>query len=275
MILPHSHNREGFTLLELIAVIGIIAIMSVFVVGGFNGILKAFGNSSGSDGVRRAIMLARQQACVDGHEISFQVTGYNTYVLVRRAGTVTGRFSGRKEPIGSGSPITAKWISDDYANLDESLSGLTKEIGNLSGSDKQSVWKDYVQRFADMRVYDMTDHVFSSILCPQFYDANDDTCSLAIEDNAYTRGFKVGSVYGYTISPEQSLPKGLVFDGVFNASTGALNEDAIRKAYVLFLPDGSLDSSSQTTFKIVDATTDRGFEIKINSQGQVSTTSIQ
>ena len=42
-----SAARSGFTLLELVAVIGIIAIMAIVVVGGFNGIVRAISRDTG------------------------------------------------------------------------------------------------------------------------------------------------------------------------------------------------------------------------------------
>ncbi len=53
-------RRGGFTLLELIAVIGIIAVMVTVVVGGFNGMMTASARSSAAQTFERAINLARQ-----------------------------------------------------------------------------------------------------------------------------------------------------------------------------------------------------------------------
>lgn len=266
-------SREGFTLLELIAVIGIIAIMSVLVVGGFNGILKAFGETAGADSVRRSIMLARQQACVDGEHMYFQLTGYNTYCIVRRAGTITERAHKSKKPLNEN--LNLYWISDDYASTADGLSGLT-DLTGFSNQDQHAIWDDYVERFSEMKVYDMTAHVASEIECPMFYDSEDDTWSFAITSEAYSRGFREGNDYGWVVSPEQSLPKGMVFEGTYSAASGEVNESAIEDGFIHFLPDGSVDQSSGTrTYKIIDPTTGRGAELEVNGMGNVTISTIK
>ena len=42
-------RRSGFTLMELMAVVGIVVLMASMVVGGFAGIQRAMGTSTGAD----------------------------------------------------------------------------------------------------------------------------------------------------------------------------------------------------------------------------------
>ena len=51
--------RSGFTLLELVAVIGIISIMAIVVVGGFNGIVRAISGDTGVSAITRALNLSK------------------------------------------------------------------------------------------------------------------------------------------------------------------------------------------------------------------------
>ena len=79
----------GFTLLELIAVMGIIVAMSLVIVGSYSGIMRAISATAGINSMRKIATLCRQHACIDGARTYFQITGVNTYVLFRKAGTIS------------------------------------------------------------------------------------------------------------------------------------------------------------------------------------------
>ena len=82
-------RRSGFTILELIAVIGIIAVIGTAVIGGFSGMMKGVARRSAIDSVRRALNLARQEACVDGNDTYLYPVDVNRYAIVRKAGTIS------------------------------------------------------------------------------------------------------------------------------------------------------------------------------------------
>ena len=230
--------RAGFTLLELVAVIGIIALMSVVVVGGFNGIMRAISDTSGADAMRRALMLARQQACVDGEDTYVWVTGMNKFAVVRRAGTVTSSTSGSRNPSylqvgGREKSVSAKWIEDEYADLAQATESFAIDANTLN-DDIDAI----VNKYKGIRVFDMSTAKMADITVPPWFDGKKDAWVFGIDSGA--SGFAAGADYGWLIYPEQTLPAGYVFAGSYD-SNGAFKENYDTKAH--FLSDGTVENA--------------------------------
>ena len=256
-----SAARSGFTLLELVAVIGIIAIMAIVVVGGFNGIVRAISRDTGSAAIRRALNLARQQACVDGEDVYVWVTGLDTYVLVRKAGTISKTSSNaRSFTWGNGKSLAnlgngkALWIFDTYADL--APAGINISFDDTYDEDAVRFVFD---QYKGILVFDMTEQAMANVIVPPMFEPAADAWVFGVDRSEAGSAFKEGSNYGWLVLPVQYLPKGYVFDGTFN-SEGAF--DKTKKIFARFLPTGALGPGSTDSFKVLETSTGNIVTIK-------------
>jgi len=263
-----TRGRAGFTLLELVAVIGIIALMSVVVVGGFNGILRAIADTSGADAMRRALMLARQQACVDGEDTYVWVTGMNTFAVVRKAGTVSAVSSGSRNPSylqvgGREKSISAKYIEDEYADLASAEQGFV-----IDDATESADIDEIVNKYKGIRVFDMSTAKMADVTVPPWFDGKKDAWVFGIAKDA--GGFAVGADYGWLIYPEQTLPAGYVFADSYD-SNGAFKENYDTKVH--FLADGTVDSPA--AFPIYEVSVKKTRRVQVSGDGKVTIANAQ
>jgi prepilin-type N-terminal cleavage/methylation domain-containing protein len=256
-------GRSGFTLLELVAVIGIIALMSVVVVGGFNGIMRAISDTSGTDAMRRALMLARQQACVDGEDTYVWVTDMNKFAVVRKAGTVTASTSGARKPSylqvgGREKSVSAKWIEDGYADLASATQSFVID-DNSTADDIDEI----VNHYKGIKVFDMATAKMADITVPPWFDGSKDAWVFGIDSSA--PGFAAGADYGWLIYPEQTLPAGYVFADSYD-STGEFKESYNKKVH--FLVDGTVESA--VVFPIYEVSVKKTRNVSVDGSGKVT-----
>ena len=256
-------GRAGFTLLELIAVIGIIALMSVVVVGGFNGIMRAIADTSGTDAMRRALMLARQQACVDGEETYVWVTGMNTFAVVRQAGTVSASTSGSRNPSylqvgGNQTSVTAKWIEDEYADLASATQAFV-----IDDNTSADAIDEIVNHYKGIRVFDMDTAKMADIVVPPWFDGAKDAWVFGIASGS--AGFAAGADYGWLIYPEQTLPAGYVFADSYDAN-GAFRESYDKKVH--FRADGTVEDA--VVFPIYEVSAKKTRNVSVDGNGKVT-----
>ena len=215
-----TDGRRGFTLVELIAVIGIIALMSTLVLGGFSGILGAISSDSCENTFRRAVSRARQEACVTGKETFVWVTGVRSFVVVRAASTITDSKDGgsvsfapswyRKK--GEESSVSVKdkdviWIVDEDADLADAQEQHRFD-SNASDADLQR----YVDSYEGVYVFDMDGAAWARVKYPPWYEFSIDAWVFGIRKDFPNGKFKARSAYGWSVMPEQHLPAGFVFD---------------------------------------------------------------
>ncbi len=262
-------RRSGFTILELIAVIGIMAVIATAVVGGFSGMMKGVAHRNASDSVRRALNLARQEACVDGNDAYFYPVDVNCYAIVRRAGVVTSSDTGTRDvqygdklkiksvSLGSGG----KWIVDEFADLSDSTESFVVDE-TMDNADLLETFKDY----AGSMVFDMDDGVYADVAYPPYRDKNIDAWVFGVKNAGSS--FNANDEYGWVTHPIQSLPQGYVFKGTYNASTGEYKPR--HGIYVHFNADGSHDASSQSSITLERPENGETIVIKITAAGGIS-----
>lgn len=259
-------KRSGFTILELIAVIGIIAVIGTAVVGGFSGMMKGVARRSAIDSVRRALNLARQEACVDGNDTYFYPVDVNRYAIVRKAGTITGTGTGSRKVKFEGvnefqtSISGGKWILDEFADLSGSTETFVVDK-NLTGQDLIDKFKDY----AGSLVFDMADGVFTTVAFSPFRDKDNDVWVFGING---TSSFDKGHDYGWVTHPIQSLPEGYVFKGTYNTSDGSYKSN--HKISVHFLSDGTAEKAVTLTLERPEDGSE--IPLKINTTGKIEET---
>ena len=257
-------RRSGFTILELIAVIGIIAVIGTAVIGGFSGMMKSVARRNAADSVRRALNLSRQEACVDGNDTYFYPVDVDRYALVRKAGTITGVGTGSRTVKFNGvdefqtSISGGKWILDAYADLSSSTEAFVVDK-DLSNSELVDRFKDY----GGSMVFDMNDGVFTTVAFSPFRDNDVDAWVFGING---TSSFAIGDDYGWVAHPIQSLPQGYVFKGTYNTSTGKYK--STHGICVHFKPDGSVENAVTLTLERPEDGTE--IEITISELGKIT-----
>ena len=110
-------DNSGFTLLELLGVMGVIVVMSFFVVSGYKSIMQGVNDNTGVKGMRDAVQLARQHAMLDNSRTFFVVTSINSFVLCRDGGVITSFEQAQKNvPYLDNRSVEAFWASDEWAD---------------------------------------------------------------------------------------------------------------------------------------------------------------
>ncbi len=282
---PARRDRAGFTLLELVAVIGIIALMAAIVVAGYSGIMKAVSATSGTDAMRRALNLARQQACVDGEDTYVWVTDVNKFAVVRKAGTISDAFTGTRDfkqragaqTVGvsvsqkkkNGKNISIRWIEDDFADL--ASAGQSFSLDPLGEgedtTDAETQLEDLIQNYSGIQVFDMKTAKMADVEIPPWFEQEDDAWVFGIDSSK--SGFAKGSDYGWLIYPEQTLPGGYVFKGSYSTSAdkaGDFDESYDKKIH--FLSDGSV--AGAVTFELYEVAAKKTHQVIVDGSGKVT-----
>lgn len=268
-------GRRGFTLLELVAVIGIIAIMGTIVVGGFNVIVRALSQKTGADDLRRSLNLARQSACVDGKDTILWVTGVDRYVVVRESGTVSrlektgthtftfgeGENSKTIDDLRPDDNKDVWWIFDEFADLSDSANRF-KFDADWSPSDVKAAILGYKNAIA----FDMDENVPATVVVPaQFDDATESWYFGVAASNLIAGAFAPGHDYGWLVFPELSLPKGFAFNGTWNESDGSFKENV--HLFARFRPDGTAED--KVDFEIHEFATKQNVTVSVTPDGRI------
>ena len=229
----------GFTLLELIAVMGIIVTLSFVVVGGYSGILRALAKNAGESSLRKMATLCRQHACIDGSRTYFWVTGIDTYVLCRKAGTISATSSSdrsgddRPSYLPSGQ-YSAWWIMDNFSDLGSSQESFDSASGDVDAATQKAL-ADSIQdgTYKGLLLFDITKGEMAKVKYPPWYDKRGDYWIMglvgldgkvsSIPSGAFKKVEGKDTDYGWALYPEQQLPKGYAF--VNDGSMYVIDED--------------------------------------------------
>lgn len=266
LVTKKARRGSGFTLLELIAVMGIIVALSLVVVSGYASIMRTMSEMAGVNALRKAAMLSRQHACIDGRDTYFFITGFDTYVLCRKAGTISERNtqsrSGDEKPtyLPTGQ-YEALWLFDKYSDLGaskESFSGM-----GVTGEMDATQLAEFEKSYTGTLLFDLTEGKTAFIKYPPWFDHLTDTWIMGLPKDTPS-GFKAGSNYGWTVYPEQKLPKGYAF------VSG--KDSFIEEGSFYFKPDGTAHSDDNLLdISVQELGTKKISTIKIHDSGKIET----
>ena len=283
-----SRRRGGFTIIELLAVMGVIAILSVLAVGGYNGILRAFSESSAEDALRRAVMLARQQACVEGTDLYVWPTDVNKFIVIRKVGMIMETDNAARQPSymkkkvstfkdADGKTKQVKWILDPFADLEDSSGAITGV--DETGDAYDELVESYLQNFSGQYQFDIDGQCLAYYAYPPWF-SSDEQCwvfgipaqaQFASADGDY---FAAGHEYGVVVLPEQILPSGFFFKGS-EKGDGDFDPNWAKRNNVHVLPDGRVEK--QVDFVISEGSEASSgtveHKVTVRKDGTVSTSS--
>ncbi len=264
--------RRGFSLLELLAVIAIMALLSTMAVTSYFSAVRGMASRSAKRHFYEALLQARQRACMDGvrvslmafnESVSYDTTGQK---IVESAGCyVVCREIGRISYISAN-----KYLFDEYADLQKLFPAPRDDNGepiDLDGKDDL-----FFSRAGLLRLYNLDNGSWTQVR-PYAQEKSMGTANLLYSGqilpsqnnrpfNAYAfvlqgekstgaQSWEVGDAYGVEVSQVQSLPKKYLF--------ASMNKDNLDSVLcVTFEPDGSRvknKKNNNKSFTITDTTT--------------------
>ncbi len=255
---PENNKNAGFSLLELLAVMSIMALLTTLAVTSYFSAVRGMGRRSAVNNLANTLIQARQRACMDNARVSVvmfnEVVGIETkdvkpsYVICKAIGKIT-YYSSPK-------------LVDEYTALDTVFG--TENLG--------SGYKGV------MKLYNLSQGGFSYVYpWVQEYQLN---CASASKSNTpYTLNtyafeinnsvatgqggnvWKVGDSYGVEAAPVQNLPRGFLIKN--------LEESHTKVEYVTFLPDGRSLSRKTITIRELRPP-NKSVSMTVSTDGQIS-----
>jgi prepilin-type N-terminal cleavage/methylation domain-containing protein len=239
-------NKLGFSLMELLAVMAIMGILSTLAVTGYFSAVRSMARRRAVSNLMAALMQARQRACIDGTRtvlVCYNVksdasssdlkTIAPTYVVCKALGRVTCT-DPRLAGTAGGTPVFGDEFTplDTIFNMGDSTFG-SRRLYNLSPRPAAK-WTD-VSAFVAPGAYSGKQQMKSPISEDDFGSPALLWCFIkAPGPGAVDNGdWKIGDMYGVDVSPPASFPKNVFFGGTLS---GGNNTDQIK---VMFNPDGT------------------------------------
>ncbi len=253
-----SSRKGGFSLLELMAVMAIVAMLSTLAVTSYFSAIRGMGRRTARRNFTNALSMARQRACIDGCRVSliifnevaeFEADGAKfkdlaaSYVVCRELGRI--------------SFVRSNRLFDEFADL-----GALFKSGSLSAAPAGSV-------AGAVKIYNLSQGTWALVKPGAVQDTVGSPAELLYSDPGNTfpiqayalqqlsgaglrsvggkTGWAVGDSYGIEVMPVQSLPKGFQFNELNNSRSSDQALTDVR--HVTFEPDGS--ALNGATFTVV------------------------
>ena len=269
--------RDGFSLLELLAVISIMALLSTLAVTSYFSAVRGMAFRSAKRHFENALVQARQRACMDGVRVS--VMAFNEVVAYDTEGqdiTDTAACYVVCKEIGRFSfiPDNQEYFVDEFADLETLFPvprGANGQPLNLGAADffnagllrlynlDQGFWTQ-VRPYAEQKTV-------GNINSPLIYSGDSHTFKAYafVKQGKQSTGaqkWKVGEAYGVEVAPVQSLPKKYLFAN--------MNKDNVNKVIcVTFEPDGSCKAAQSFTI-VSTAAGGKNLTFKIDNKGIIN-----
>lgn len=257
----HPESRGGFTLLELIAVIGIVVVMTTLVVGGYNGMMTSMAEGSAVQTIERALSLARQEAAIDGNDTYFFLVNVDRFALVRKAGVVTDVKTGKQNwGIRDQAVEPKRWVVDAYADLADRTEALGFDADNNEAAKLQGDYEGSL-------VFNIEDGIMARVRTPARWVGDLDAWVFGADDlpgfSGGATSFDAGDAYGWVSHPVFGLPEGWVFaDSHVN---GEFDATKAKDCTIHYEPGGNIEQ--RVELKLYNPTTERSFSIIATQTG--------
>ncbi len=230
-------RRRGFSLLELLAVMSIMAMLTTMAVTSYFSAIRGMTRRSAVKHLANTLILARQRACMEGTRVSVmlfnEVTGYDEATKKEKIAPsyVVCKEIGRISFISQG-----KYYIDEFASLDK-MFGTAAIDANYLGSIRiynlqQGKWSNVFPSVA-ARETDMSS-AYELALTGQEVMKKIPMFGFVVNTkvpNANAASWAVGDAYGIEAVPINSLPRGFQF--------ADLPQYNSKPVCVTFKPDGS------------------------------------
>ena len=215
-------RQDGFTLIELMVVMGLMILISSIVVSGTFGMTRSSSYRVAEDIVFNTLQMARQRACTDGKRVivAFMVDRSDNYEdnalsIIEATGTIT-------------EEVTENYIQDRCATL----SKYTGSGVRVSGESTNTVWN--LRTGAKFTGFTLTITPIEGVPLP---GRNNDSYSYSVSQIRPKGGFDrtfwaKGDPYGFQVGQSQTLPKGMK---IGFGTVGTSPNDKL----LVFEPDGT------------------------------------
>ena len=243
-------TRFGFTLLELLAVMSIMALLTTLAVTSYFSAISGMARRSALKHVVNTLSLARQRACMEGARVSVMFFNEPRGFKKDADGNQTTEEDFIpsyvvSKAVGRLSYVNAAAIGDEFMELDN-MFHTAAELGIQDADGYAGRLKLY--NLTQGGWWMVTPFVTKYPYTPSYpYEEASTSAgggggSMAIyaftvkESYGGARNSVVGDAYGVEAGPVGSLPKGFIINGLTEADSEAFA--------ISFLPDGSLETNS-------------------------------
>jgi prepilin-type N-terminal cleavage/methylation domain-containing protein len=229
-------SRRGFSLLELLAVMSIMAMLTTLAVTSYFSAIRGMTRRSAVKHLANTLILARQRACMEGTRVSVmvfnEVSGYDnagrekivpSYVVCKEVGRISSMSSGIL--IDEFAPLNKMFGT---ATLDASYLGSIR-LYNLT----QGKWSNVLPSVTEHK---LTGRASAYQMAKSGTEVLYDIPAYGFVKNTKVPNqndatWQAGDSYGIEAAPVSSLPRGFEFD--------ELQESLSKVVCVTFKPDGS------------------------------------
>lgn len=267
--------RCGFSLVELLAVMAVVAMLSTMAVTSYFSAVRGMASRTARDNFYNALMMARQRACIDGCRVSLVI--FNEAAAFDPSGTtikdLAASFVVCRE-LGRFSYVSGNFLFDEFSDLNALFRIKTAaDALDSSGAGSVKLYNLTQGAWALVGPYVEWRTVGSSVDLP-YSGGNFSIKAYALErltgsGTSSTGGgptWNAGDSYGIEISPTKALPKGFVFHELNNT----LTLDSLRDVRsVTFEPDGTAIQNATFTVRSQDPNA-KGTTFTISLQGDIT-----
>lgn len=229
-----GNGRRGFTLLELLVVIGLMVLVTTIVVSGTFGMARASSYLAAENVLLRTIQNTRQSACTSGRKEIIAFVGpdngefkANSFVTIEAAGMVTEEVNGRN------------YIQDRTA------------VGHMPGGiGSRAVWN--LRSGKKYKCSSIQPIPSQAVQIPGYSDKRYSYCvtQITFSDGFGNGEWVKGDTYGFQIADIQYMPTG------FEIAIGTQTERVKEGQLIVFKPDGKVCLGTASVNGIEEGPTD-------------------
>lgn len=211
--------NRGFTLIELLVVMGLMALLTAMVFSNSFGMTQASAYSAAQETVYNVLQMARQRACIDGKDVYVILKTEDekrpTLAIIEGYGRIAIEYkAGIRENAPDGDKSKGYFVDNGYSmqrptessvDIYNLTSGGQARLAGVDDKDEQDFIPEIDASRGQRTVADQFqfEHKVRQIwLAPVPKVGNSPAIPVTAGD------WKAGELYGFSILPDQRLPKG-------------------------------------------------------------------